>query len=83
MTNSDEKPNAISILNEVFQLLGESYLQQTIDIPIKEAAAEFDASENEEISFHSFLQIIGAFIKKVYRLKIFCNQQLSDVQAQS
>jgi hypothetical protein len=83
MTNSNEKPNAISILDEVFQLLDESHLQQKIDIPIKVTAAEFDASENEEITFHSFLCIIGAFIKKVYQLKIFCNQQLSDGQAQS
>jgi len=83
MTNSNKKTDAISILDEVFQLLDESHLKQTIDIPIKMTATEFDAKENEEITFHSFLRIIGAFIKKVYQLKIFCNQQLTDFQAQT
>ena len=83
MTNSNKKNDAISIIDEVFQLLDESHLKQTIDIPIKMTATEFDAKENEDITFHSFLCIIGAFIKKVYQLKIFCNQQLTDVQAQT
>jgi len=83
MTNLNDRIDATSILDDVFQHMEESHLQQTIDIPIKMTAAGFDSYENEEITFQSYVCIIGAFIKKLYQLKIFCNQNLSDEQAQS
>jgi hypothetical protein len=83
MTNSIEKPDATFILDEVLHYLDETYLQQTIDIPIKMIVAEFDPNRDTEITFQSFLNTIGAFVKKVYQLKIFCNQNLSDEQSQT
>lgn len=81
--NSIENCDVLSILDEVFQILDEIHIKQTIDTPIKMTAAEFDAGENERITFHSFLCITGDFIKEVFQLKIFCSQQLSDDEAQS
>jgi hypothetical protein len=83
MTNSNKNTDATSILDDVLQHLDEAYLQQKIDIPIKMILAEFDSNEGIEITFQSFLNAIGTFIKRAYQLKIFCNQNLSDEQSQS
>jgi len=83
MTNSNKNTDATSILDDVLQHLDETYLQQKIDIPIKMILAEFDPNEGIEITFQSFLNTIGAFVKRVYQLKIFCNQNLSDEQSHS
>ena len=83
MTNSNKRTDAISILDDVLQHLDEAYLQQKIDIPIKMILAEFDSNEGIEITFQSFLNTIGIFVKRAYQLKTFCNQNLSDEQSQS
>ncbi len=83
MTNSIVNSDVIPIIDEVFYLLDETHIKQTIDTPIQMIAAEFETGENERVSFHSFLGITGNFIKKAFQLKIFCSQQLSDDEAQS
>jgi hypothetical protein len=81
MMNSDTRKEPDIILDEIFELIDESYMQQTIDKPIEEAAASFKFDDTAPVTHLAFIQITSKFVKHIYEHGAVIRQQLSTLQA--
>ena len=71
------------ILDEIFELIDEKYMQQTIDKPIEKAAASFEFDDTAPVTHHNFIQITSKFVKHIYEHGAGVRQQLSTSQART
>jgi hypothetical protein len=83
MTNSDFKPKATALLNEVLQLTEEAYLHLRIDEPIEKAAAGFEAERVAPMTHKAFVELTSAFVHHVYEHGLSTWQGLSDAEARA
>ena len=83
MTNSDTRKESGIILDEIFELIDERYMQETIDKPIEKAAARFEFDDTVPVTHHNFIQITSKFVKHIYEHGAGVRQQLSTLQART
>jgi hypothetical protein len=83
MTNSNDKCKITAIIDEIFELLDADYLHQTIDGPIEEAVESFEFDAKAQMTFHSFVKVIGDFVAHIYRFGPGVVKILSATQARS
>lgn len=65
MTSFDKKIQAI--MEEIFELLDEAFLQKKIDQPIEQAAASFKYNQDASFSYSYFLRVTGRFLQHLYK----------------
>jgi len=55
-----------TIMDEIFELLDETFLQKKIDQPIEQAAASFKYNQDVPFSYKYFLKVTGRFVQHLY-----------------
>jgi len=83
MTNSDTGKESDIILDEIFELIDEKYMQQTIDKPIEKAVASFEFDDTVPVAHNNFVQITSKFVKHIYEHGAGFRHQLSPSQART
>ncbi len=66
MMNSDQKKNADSLLDDLFESLDDTNLQKLIDNPIRNAADDFEVHNSSEPSFDQFVKTTAQFVQYIY-----------------
>jgi len=83
MTNSHSRCKAEAIIEKVFELTTDEYLQQFIDEPIEKAQGNFEFDDEALVTHRTFFQVTGDYVRHIYRNALRPSQILSDYQAQA
>jgi hypothetical protein len=81
MMNSKSQQNANAIIDEVFELLNERHLYETIDAPIESAAASFQFNKKSPVTHDYFIEVTSGLVRHVYQQSSLFRQQLTNLQA--
>lgn len=81
MMNSKPRQSANVIVDEVFELLNEKHLYETIDAPIETAAASFQFDIKSPVTHGYFIEVTSGLVRHVHQRGSLLRQQLTDLQA--
>jgi hypothetical protein len=81
MMNSNSRQNANATIDEVFELLNEGHLYETIDVPIETAAASFKFDKKSPVTHDYFIEITSGLVRHIYQRGSLFRQQLPNFQA--
>ena len=79
--NSKHKSKAERIIAEVVRLLSRDYLDERIDRPVQDAVASFKTHQAAEITQHTFLRIVGDFVRHIYKNALSLPIKLTTTEA--
>lgn len=82
MTNSDLCKTE-AIIEKVFELTSDEYLQHFIDEPIEKAQRNFEFDDKAFVTYRTFFQVTGNFVRHIYKDGLRPGQILSDSQARA
>ena len=81
LKNSDSIPSAEELLDRIANLLSEEKILAEVDQPLDKAAQAFRLELKESLSYSSFNQAVGAFVRHVYQSGLRLSRDLSENEA--
>jgi len=66
MTSSETRNIAEQIIEEIFELTDEDYLNHRIDGPIEEAEKSFEFDATDPVTHQALMRITGNFVRHIY-----------------
>jgi hypothetical protein len=83
MMNSDIRLDAEKIVEKVFNLIDEQYLNHLIDAPIGNAADGFVFKQTDPVTYKDFIHAASTFVRHLYKHGLGVRQTLSDSQSRT
>jgi len=81
LKNSDSIPSAEELLDRIANLLSEEKILAEVDQPLDKAAQAFRLELKEPLSYTSFNQAVGEFVRYVYKSGLRLPRDLSESEA--
>jgi len=81
MTNSKKIRRATAIIEQIFELTDDAYLQRRIDKPVEKVLAAFEQDINARITHRYFMDTVSDFVRRIYLHGPGISQNLSRSQA--